>query len=652
MKLSDHNVLSDISQISSQIKKRDIKSIRNLNRFLNNGSLYTDIYDNYGPISAYWFANTSQDTGLLPNINIIRSCIQTHVSKLSQLKPRPHFAAERGDFETRQLCRVARQHFDYYLDQQDIYNKGAEIIGYADLFEVGGFWICDDTETIEILKPWEIYFDTMEFTYGELSRCYVSFRNYPLNKVQQHFTKITKGSAFLQSDYAKRFGRCEFTVYYDLQGGWKYYLINNEIQTMKEIKYTVPPWSMFWYEKPTKGGFSTCMADNLYPIQREIDDISIRIHESMELNPANMIFVAVSNDLNGPGKLLRAESLTDQVGSVYEFNPSETGGSPVTVATPPFIDPQYVTMLDYWIQYAYKQEGISQLSAQSEKPIGANSGVSLETLQNVESERFQTHQDRYRQFFLDTVRTCIQVYPENSLILPFLTKESGLTWGALKKKIDQFSIQFTDVSNLSKDPAVKLQQIEKMLAMGFISGETAAAMMEVEDEDNVFEIASVSYEYCQKIISDAIHEGKTDFYEAVSLDTLFNETAKEFMKLRIDDAPKNELTNLGKLLNVIQTKMNKVKESMKSSQLDDAIEGQIGGAALQGKQQELNTKLQAQQQELQVPLTERQQQIQAEQAVNGQEIAAILQKHQQLIKPPVVQGPTGPMPITAQPQGQ
>lgn len=671
MAQSEQQIKTDISQIFGHFRKRDIKYIRNMNRFLNNGNMLSDIYDNYGPVNAYWYQTSQQDTGLLPNLNVIRSAALTHQSKLSQLKPRPHFTAERGDFETRQLCRVARQHFDYFLDKQDVYNKGAQAILFADIFEFGALWVCDDTETIEILRPWEIYFDSMEYSTGELTRCFVYFRQYPLNKIEKKFLKgkANKGSAALIPDDQRRSKRVEFIVYYDLQEGKKYYLVNNDIQKTVKIEYEIPPWALFWYDRPIRGSMSVCMADNLYPIQREIDSISQRVHEAFQLSPANTILLATSDNINNPShKLLRAESITNRIGDVLEFNPAENTARPVTVATPPAIDEQYIRMIDFWIAYAYKQEGISQLSAQSEKPIGADSGVSLETLQNVESERFQTHQDNYRQFFLDIVNACIQVYPKSEKILKFLNKGSLLTWGKLREKIDEFSIQFTDVSNLSKDPAVKLQQIEKMLAMGFIQGDTAAAMMEVEDEDNAFAIATVSYEYTQKVISDALNYGKIDFMELGSYDQLFSEITKELMRLKIDEAPDEQLKNMGKLLNAVFAKMNAAKETMKGQQYDQASEGQVIGASLQAKQNEIQSKLQEQTQELNAPVAAKGMQIQnALQAQQQEDQAPLNQRGQELqdalkaaqaqgqpvngtTQAPTVQGPTGPIPLQSQPQ--
>ncbi|HTY75031.1 MAG TPA: hypothetical protein VMD05_05645 [Candidatus Nanoarchaeia archaeon] len=665
MPLSDLSVTKDIAQISAHMKKRDIKYIRNLNRFWNNGNLWSDIYSAYSSINAYWYVTAQQDTGILPSVNIIRSCILTHQSKLSQLKPRPHFSADRGDFETRQLCRTARQHFDNYLDVEDVYNKGAEVIAMADIFEVGGIWVNDNTGHLEILRPWEMGVDALEYQSGEITRCYIYKKQYPLKFVEKYYCKIKKGVVSLTDEEEKRRKFVEFYVYYDLENGYKYYVVNGEVQGKDKISYTCPPWALFWWDKPTKGFFSVSLADDLYTIQREIDLIAMKIHEAFTLSPANAIFIATSDNIKNPGhKLLRAESIDNKVGSVYEFNPSEQTGKPVTVATPPAIDEQYIRMLDYWIEKAYQLTGISKLSAQSEMPKNTQSGLQLETLQNVESERFQTHQDNYRQFYLDLVKTCIEVYPENEKILKFLPKDSPLTWGNLKKRMGQYSIQFTDISNLSKDPSMKLQQVTQLMAMGFITGATAASLLELEDEGMAYQIGAISFEYTQKIISDALNQGKIDFLELGSYDQLLQETVREMMKLKIEDSPPEKLKNLGNLLNAIFEKMNATKETMKGQQFDDAAEGQMVSAALQSKQNELASKLQEQAQELNAPVAAKGIEIQnALQAKQQEDAAPVNQRAQELaqaekalqpqmaqLPAPQVTGPTGPIPIPPQTQ--
>ena len=88
------------------------------------------------------------------------------------------------------------------------------------------------------------------------------------------------------------------------------------------------------------------------------------------------------------------------------------------MATPPAIDNQYLQMLQYWKTAAFQQEGISELSAQAKKPSGLNSGVALQTLEDVESERHNPALLLYIDFLMKTAKTMIQVFPEDEEILP------------------------------------------------------------------------------------------------------------------------------------------------------------------------------------------------------------------------------------------
>jgi hypothetical protein len=64
-------------------------------------------------------------------------------------------------------------------------------------------------------------------------------------------------------------------------------------------------------------------------------------------------------------------------------------GDPIHTATPPFISDQFIAERAYLIETAYQIAGVSELSAQSEKPGGLDSGKALETMENIESNRFE-----------------------------------------------------------------------------------------------------------------------------------------------------------------------------------------------------------------------------------------------------------------------
>ena len=63
------------------------------------------------------------------------------------------------------------------------------------------------------------------------------------------------------------------------------------------------------------------------------------------------------------------------------------------------------------IKKAYELEGISEMSAQSKKPADVESGKAMQTLEDIESDRFNVQLQRFTHFLVDVSRLCIDVFP-------------------------------------------------------------------------------------------------------------------------------------------------------------------------------------------------------------------------------------------------
>ena len=81
-----------------------------------------------------------------------------------------------------------------------------------------------------------------------------------------------------------------------------------------------------------------------------------KITEASRLNPALTFFVP-------EGSQIKVNQLNNRVGNVVTYRPTPNmTGSPVTSATPAFIDDQYIQLLDNLKTTAYELTGISKLS--------------------------------------------------------------------------------------------------------------------------------------------------------------------------------------------------------------------------------------------------------------------------------------------------
>ena len=146
--MTETQVRQDIAFLEAEVNKMMTKWRRSFNRYVNNGRRIEDLRNQYGQPLAYYNQNEGEDEGTTPNLNVIRACIDTHVSKISETKVRPFFNPTGGTFKTLKTCRNAQLFFDQLFAQGATLNgelrvptKFFELPGHQLL---GGTWSSRD----------------------------------------------------------------------------------------------------------------------------------------------------------------------------------------------------------------------------------------------------------------------------------------------------------------------------------------------------------------------------------------------------------------------------------------------------------------------------------------------------------------------------
>lgn len=552
-------ILKDIAFLRGKLEIRMNKYRRNFNRYTTNGNRRDDLRDPYTAPLAYFYSTPDEDLGPIPTINLIRSAIETKVSKLSQTKVRPFFNPVNGLYQTRKTCRQAQQFFDEYFEQKQVYKIGVECVRDAEIFDTGWLWVRDETKTLERAFPWAVYFDPAEMQYGKVTRCFVDLPQYPVAYLVEKLkaAKDSRAASDALAAYADDpAAKIRVVYYYDLVDKVEYMVTAQDIPCERPIDYEIMPFVPIFCHSPIKGCQTVSTADNLYTIQSQIDMVCERISSAFELSPANTVFLPTTPEGGG----LKQSEIDNRVGNAYEV-PIAIAGGAITVSTPRPIDTMYTEYLKYLINLGYSMEGISELSAQSKKPAGANSGKALDTLEDVESERHNVSLQNYISFYMDVARTMIEVFPDDDDVLPAkLGRGKLIKFSDVKKHREDFSIQFSAASSLSKDPKTKMEQIEKMLSMGILKPDMAAQLMEMPDLENAFSILTSSYDACQRYIERAIEDGKFDIDPVVNLDQLFQETMQVFLRLDANDEKPEYIDRCREFLEVIKAQKDAIQQ--------------------------------------------------------------------------------------------
>lgn len=542
--MTEDKVRQDIISLYSKLSAREGKYVRNMNRYNNNGVRRESLWTPYVTPQAYVTPAQGVE-GTQTQINLIKSCVDSVTSRISQANVRPFFNPVNGTFDTTDACSTAQHFFDLWLDEQHAYPKSVMCFRDSSVYDLGVMYVNPLTKGISRIAPWEYFVDPAEYGAGTVSRAMVHKKYYPLVSVMT-WTDNPEIKALFEKD---PFATGEYTTYYDLYDGkvWQYFerlkIVDEEKLDFEQYGglYRRPFVEMF-YNKPMRGFYGVSLADDLYPIQRQVDEIVRRLDQTSRKGLLNMIFLP-------KGSGVKASNLENGV-TAYEYTGGADGGTP-TVITPPVVNAQMLDLLELYLDKGYQMAGISQLSAQSKKPTGLDSGKALETMEDIESDRFNTQLQQFSHFLVDVARVAIDCFPAGDPMLPRDIGRGKLTWGDLRKQRDLFTVQFSAASALSKDPEEKRQEIQFLIDSGLIDKGSVARFYQMPDLEGVYTLATSAENYVERIIQRAIKEGDVEYDATIDLNLLKSKALSKLNQLNAADDDPIYIDRLVELLNQV-----------------------------------------------------------------------------------------------------
>lgn len=489
-----------------------------------------------------------QDSDLFRSayFNVTKSVIDSIVSKLANQKVRPFFTPVNGTYKTRRVVKQCQSFFDTYFDNQKVHTKVVKAFLEACIFGVGYLYINPITYQIEVLPSWCVATLNTESIFGNPTKMLVRYNNFPTTLLSDYDIKDTGDREYIS-----------FEQYIDTKAQfYKIYINGVEVKSGK-YKADVLPLVQLRWNNSIMGNYSSSIVEELDGLQTQIDLISSKISAASQLTPANTTYVLEGSNLT-PG------DINNRVGNVYGVKcPPGMNSIPVMNVTPSPIDPYWQTLMEYYVQKAYEMIGISQLSAMSQKPQGADSGVALQTLEDVESDRFEQQVINFVQAFMDLAKTLISVVPEDEDILPSDNYTKSFKWKDVLDSRDLFKLQYSAQSALSKDPQEKLKQVLQLREQGFLSNYEVPIYLDLPDLQSAYEGAQAIENAIDALIDDCIENGTTDVPEFIDYEQLAqriviveNQFAASYTGNKKEDAEVDEaITNLRALESNLMTIM-------------------------------------------------------------------------------------------------
>ena len=518
-----------VSYLKSVNENKRYKMLRNLWMYEYDKHITFDDLDRYQSVGYYWNGETTNNV----NENVIRSCVDTLTSKIACQKVRPFFNSVNGSWKDFELCTQAQQFFDILFDEYNVNDIVTLAFKDACIFERGMIYVSN--AGIERMLPWTVYTNPAEDSYNRNTELLWECKKYP--------------KALLPFDIKTSQDLVTYTRYWNTKEKVFYTWIPEANYNQVETYEKELPFVQIYYNKPLFGSSCSSVVDVLFGIQDQIDNLIKTCAIAAKRNMPKTYWVPEGTDV-------KAGSLNNEVGQVIPYRPIPgASGVPVICDEQRIIDPQYRDLIDKYKQDAYELVGISQLSATSQKPQGLNSGIALSTMENIESDRFETQLNQVIRCYVDLAKKCINILDAKELILPQEKTRAMLNWEDLISAAKSFNIQFSAAESLSKDPSTKLQQLQSLAQAGIIPQSHIAKYLELPDIESAYNITTNALNAVMSLIKETIEGDEVPVIPPyIPIPTLKEECLNMMLSLRGANYEQNkaDIDKLMLLYNAIQ----------------------------------------------------------------------------------------------------
>ncbi len=502
-----------------------VKSLKeNQNWRQHQAALYARMYSNL-PIWNYLGVNLSKMNvqyrfpSERPTMNVVQSCIDALVSRLTQSKPKPTFLTEGGDYTKRKLSKDLNRFVEGEFYQVKAYQMGEQILRDALILGDGIVQVYEDPTTkrvcIDRVLCTENFVDEQDGMYGfpqqwhklkiidreVLCAMFPDKEGSIMGAQAAYFDSSTEStdsvssqimvceSWHLDSGGESNNGRHVIAIDSDvlLEEGWK-----------EDFPFVKLP-----YSPRVLGFWAQGLPEQLMGLQNEVNRLLYTIQMSLHL-------CGIPKWLVEDGSKVVSAHINNQIGGIIKFQ-----GTPPVLTVAQCVPAELYQQLERLIQYAYQQSGISAMSAASQKPAGLNSGRALREYDDLQSDRFAYLSQRYEQFYIElakkTFKCAKKIAERDGEYQTIYPGREGLFKIDLPKDTlgdDDFVIQCFPTSAFSKNPADRKEEVIEDMQAGLIDPEEGRRLLDYPDLKQVNELLNAPEERILKVLDEMVEKGK------------------------------------------------------------------------------------------------------------------------------------------------
>lgn len=481
----------------------------------------------YSGLSVYSYAGSNvskmDQTKALPDdrptFNLIQSCVDTLVSRISQSRPAPVFLTDNSDYKERNLAQKLNGFVLGEFYQAKAYEKATKMLRDCCVMGTGVLKVYagdDDKVCIDRVLETDLFVDEADALNGDPQQLY-QLKLMDRKKLISRNPKLAKMLGDAPQAYSDNAPGTTRTISDQIMvvEGWKL----PSMKGAKDGRHTIAcvngvildelwekdkfPFVFMNYSEPFLGFFSKGLGTQLFGTQLTLNRILYTIARAITLVGVPRVFQDQSS------KIVSTHN-NNEIGVIIKHS----GPRPEYIVAP-CNAPELYAERDKLIQYGYQQCGVSAMQASSQKPMGLDSGEAIRSFDDISTDRFAELSRKFDNVFIDlaylVTDVAMDIAKETGSYQTVYPNKNGtkeIDLPNIKLLKNPFVIQCFNSSSLPRDPAGRMQKVTEMVQSGMISLKEGRRLIDYPDLQQMEKLANASEERIFQYLDAIVEDGK------------------------------------------------------------------------------------------------------------------------------------------------
>lgn len=456
--------------------------------------------------------------------NICQSVGDTLIAKMAKNKVVPTYITNGGVWTEQKKAKQLTKFTQGLFYQEKIHGKSIEAFGDGYVWGDGFVYVFrkDDKVCVERTLPHELWTDEVEGAVGEprqLHRVKLMDRDIALElfpELEEQIETVSKSNYQEVGGQGSAADLITVVESWHLRSGKEakdglHVISIGDGDWSEEYKRDYFPFPHFRYARRKIGWYAQGGCERLQNIQSEVNRNMILKQRSLWMQGSFKVL------LENSSKVV-SQHINNDVGTLIRYTTT-----PPQYVTPPATNPELQQWIDNLIEKGYRQEGVSQLAAAGEKPIGVDSGKAMRTLTDIENDRFLYVGQEMEAFQLEIARQAISVIKEiceddeiksYKVTFPNTRFLETVDWKDIDLDEECYVLKAYPTSELSDDLTGRLSEVQEMMQAGLISPRTGKRLMDMPDIEMNENLSNAAEDRLHQMFEDMLDDGKYTAPEA------------------------------------------------------------------------------------------------------------------------------------------